>query len=183
MNNKNIVIIIIGVIIIASLGVKFNTVSNKYKDILNENNKNIEVIKELTEENRELLSKVSSNKESEEIKLVSESFLKGMFEYDEKTDRRANVKDYITNEFYNKYNLTPTETEIKYKSTYDKAEIYVIDVGEGKVLARLWYSFEINNTRTTTQTLLTLNLIKENDKYLVDSMEVQGVMNEKGFLN
>lgn len=183
MNNKNIIILIIGVIIIASLGFKLNKVSNEYKEILNENNKNIEVIKELTEENRELLSKVSSNKESEDIKLVSENFLRGMFEYDEKTDRRANIRDYVTNEFYNKYNLTSTETEIKYKSTYDKAEIYVTDVVEGKVLARVWYSFEINNTRTTTQTLLTLNLIKENDKYLVDIMEIQGTMNEKGFLN
>lgn len=183
MNNKNIIILIIGVIIIASLGFKLNKVSNEYKELLNENNKNIEVIKELTEENRELLSKVSSNKESEDIKLVSENFLRGMFEYDEKTDRRANIRDYVTNEFYNKYNLAPAETEIKYKSTYDKAEIYVTDVGEGKVLARVWYSFEINNARTTTQTLLTLNLIKENDKYLVHSMEIQGTMNEKGFLN
>ena len=37
MNNKNIIILIIGVIIIASLGVKLNKVSNEYKELLNEN--------------------------------------------------------------------------------------------------------------------------------------------------
>lgn len=177
MNNKNIAIIIIVVIIITSLGFKLNKVSNEYKEILNENNKNIEVIKELTEENRELISKISSNKDSEDIKLVSENFLKGMLEYDEKTDRRENIKEYVTNEFYNRYNLSYTDGKMKYKSTYDKSEIYVTDLGEGKVLARVWYSFEINNTKTTTQTLMTLDLVIEGDKYLVNNMEIQGTMN------
>lgn len=154
-----------------------------FKELLNENNSNIEVIRVLTEEKRELLSKISSNKESEEIKLVSESFLKGMFEYDEKIDRRENIKEYVTNEFYNRYNLSSTDGKMKYKSTYDKPEIYVTDLGEGKVLARVWYSFEINNTKTTTQTLMTLDLVIEGDKYLVNNMKIQGTMNEKGFLN
>lgn len=62
-------------------------------------------------------------------------------------------------------------------------EIYITDLGEGKVLARVWHSFEINNTKTTTQTLRTLDLVTEGEKYLVDNIEIQGTMNEKGFLN
>ncbi len=183
MDNKKVIVVLTLMVIIGFFGYKVKVINNKYNDLMIENNKNIELVKELAEENRELLSKVSSSKESEEIKVAAENFLQGMFEYDEKTDRRENLREYITNEFYNKYNLSSTESKIKYKSTYDKGEIYVTDVVEGKVLARVWHSFEINNTKTTTQTLLSLDLVTENDKYLVDNMEIQGTMNEKGFLN
>ena len=183
MDNRKVILALISVLIVGFFGYKLKAMNTKYNKVVIENNKNIELVKELTEENRELLSKVSSSKESEEIKLAVENFLKGIFEYDEKTDRRESVRPYMTNEFYNKYNLSSTESKIKYKSIYDKAEIYVTDVVEGKVLARIWHSFEINNTKTTTQTLLTLDLVTEGDKYLVDNMEIQGTMNEKGFLN
>lgn len=183
MDNRRVMLALIFVLIVGFFGYKLKTMDTKYNKLLIENNKNIELVKELTEENRELLSKVSSSKESEEIKISAENFLKGMFDYDEKTDRRESVREYITNEFYNKYNLSSTEAKVNYKSTYDKAEIYVIDVVEGKVLARVWNSFEINNTKTTTQTLLTLDLVIEGDKYLINNMEIQGTMNEKGFLN
>lgn len=183
MDNKKIIVVLIFVVIVGFFGYKFKVINNKYNDLMIENNKNIELVNELTEENRELLSKVSSSKESEEIKVAAEKFLKGMFEYDEKTDRRESVREYITNEFYSKYDLSSTESKIKYKSTYDKGEIYVTDVVEGKVLARVWHSFEINNTKTTTQTLLTLDLVTEGNKYLINNMEIQGTMNERGFLD
>lgn len=183
MDNRKFVLALILVLIVGFFGYKLKMINTKYDKLVIENNENIELVKELTEENRELLLKVSSSKESENIKLVAENFLKGMFEYDEKTDRRESVREYITNEFYNKYNLSSTEAKVKYKSTYDKAEIYVTDVVEGKVLIRVWHSFEINNTKTTTQILMTLDLVREGDKYLVNNMEIQGTMNEKGFLN
>lgn len=183
MDNRKIILALIFVLIVGFFGYKLKVINSKYNKVVIENNKNIELVKELTEENRELLSKVSSSKESEEIKLAAKNFLKGMFEYDEKTDRRESVREYITNELYNKYNLSSIEAKVQYKSTYDKAEIYVIDVVEGKVLARIWHSFEINNTKTTTQTLMALDLVTEDEKYLVNNMEIQGTMNEKGFLN
>jgi predicted RND superfamily exporter protein len=183
MDNRKVILVLIFIVIGCFLGYKLKIMDSKYNKLVIENNKNIELVKELTEENRQLLSKVSNSKESEDIKLAAENFLKGMFEYDEKTDRRESVREYITKEFYNKYSLSSTEAKIKYKSTYDKAEIYVTDIGGGKILARVWHSFEINNTKTTTQTLLTLDLVTEGEKYLINNMEIQGTMNEKGFLN
>lgn len=183
MDNRKVMLALIFVLIVGFFGYKLKSMDTKYNKLVIENNKNIELVKELTEENRELILKVSSNKESENIKLAAENFLKGMFEYDDKTDRRESIRAYATNEFYNKYNLSSTEAKVKYKSTYDKVEIYVTDVVEGKVLARVWHSFEINNTKTTTQILLTLDLVCEGDKYLVANMEIQGTMNEKGFFN
>lgn len=183
MKDKNIIISVFLVLVIVFLGYNLNRVSNKYKALVVENNKDLETVSKLTEENRELLSKVSNSDESDSLKLVSENFLKGIYEYDEKTNRRENIKECVTNEFYNNYNLTSTETDIKYKSTYDKSEIYITDIKEGKVLVRVWNTFEISGSKTTIQTLLILNIVKEGEKYLVNNMEIQGTMNEKGFLN
>lgn len=183
MKNKNIILFLVFIIPIVYLSYNLNRISNKYKLLENENNKNIAVVAKLNKENKELLSKVVDSEEIDKVKSVSENFLKSIFEYDEKTNRSENIKHYVTNDFLSKSDLKSAEMRLKYKSTYDKSEIYIADLKEAKVFARVWNSFEINNGKTSTQTMLTLNLVKEGENYLVSNIEVQGVMSEKGYLN
>lgn len=183
MRNKSIILVLVVIIPIVYLGYNLNRITNKYKVLVNENSKNISIIEKLNKENRELLSNISDNDDIDKVKSASENFLKTIFQYDEKTNRSDSIKEYVTNDFISKNNLQTTDTKVKYKSTYDKSEIYITDLKEGKVLVRVWNSFTINNIKTTTQTILTLNLIKEGNNYLINNMEIQGVLNGKGYLN
>lgn len=154
-----------------------------YKNELEEVNKNLENYKSKADElDTKIIANNSNNEDS--IKEVAKNFINSYFNFSNKNKNEIyeNIKPFATDQLVNQ--LKPKEDfegDYEYTSSIDNIRLYYskVEADKANILVMADQKIQANGTTgTPTPTLLELNLIFNNNKWVVEKISINSLRNQ-----